>query len=332
MGIDLKSDQLRTNRLIVTGSTLLIYSSSVASSVSGDVNSGMFDRDTSIGTDTFMFVSGTIDSKNTSRKGSVVLGGDVVISGSAHAVSITGSLTRLIDDSSYLVASGSTTITTASSGQITVSLGAIADAPPDEFDSFKHAASGSGYSVWHCPNYTICAIPSAFSVPINFIYATPFIPPALSMTVDALGIRSAGSVAANSVSLGIYANTANNNFYPTTLLASKQTNTYVTVGLSVSKHAYFDTPLILTPGVVYWLACQGSHTQTLGTYGSAASSTMLGYPQAGFDNTTGPWTHISVASTWVINQGLSNTFPTGGLYRAASDTGFQPMVFIHYSS
>ncbi len=76
---------------------------------------------TSIGTDVFFFVSGAIGSKNTSVSGSSVFGGDVTASGSINALlGLTGSLTRLLDGTSYLAAGNDITITSASNGQIAV--------------------------------------------------------------------------------------------------------------------------------------------------------------------------------------------------------------------
>ncbi len=75
-----------------------------------------------IGNDVFFFVSGAIDSLKTSTTGSSVFGGDVLISGSLHGVrGISGSLTRLADGRSYLVAGSNITIASTSNGQITIS-------------------------------------------------------------------------------------------------------------------------------------------------------------------------------------------------------------------
>jgi len=76
---------------------------------------------TNIGTDVFFFVSGTIDSKDTSNTGSAVFGGDVVVSGALNApFGLSGSLTRLTDGSSYLIAGSNVTITSASNGAVTI--------------------------------------------------------------------------------------------------------------------------------------------------------------------------------------------------------------------
>ena len=76
---------------------------------------------TTVGTDVFFFVSGTIDSKDTSNTGSAVFGGDLVVSGALSApFGISGSLTRLTDGTSYLSAGSNITITSSSNGQVTI--------------------------------------------------------------------------------------------------------------------------------------------------------------------------------------------------------------------
>jgi hypothetical protein len=75
----------------------------------------------SAGIDVNFFVSGALASKGTAVRGSALFGGDTAISGTLFALSgLSGSLTRLIDNTSYLVAGSNITITSASSGQITI--------------------------------------------------------------------------------------------------------------------------------------------------------------------------------------------------------------------
>ena len=76
---------------------------------------------TSIGADTFFFVSGTIKSRETSNTGSAVFGGDLIVSGVTHGLAgFSGSLTRLLDGTSYLNAGAGITIASSSAGQITI--------------------------------------------------------------------------------------------------------------------------------------------------------------------------------------------------------------------
>jgi hypothetical protein len=71
--------------------------------------------------DTNFFVSGTISSRGTSVKGTSVFGGDVVVSGALNAPrGLSGSLTRLVDGTSYLAAGSNVTITSASNGQVLI--------------------------------------------------------------------------------------------------------------------------------------------------------------------------------------------------------------------
>jgi len=68
------------------------------------------------------FVSGSIGSKGTTAKGTSVFGGDLVVSGNAHMPNgLSGSLTRLVDGTSYLRAGSNITLTSASNGSVTIS-------------------------------------------------------------------------------------------------------------------------------------------------------------------------------------------------------------------
>lgn len=74
-----------------------------------------------VGPDANLFVSGSIGSRDTAIRGTSVFGGDVVVSGTLVArTGISGSLTRLIDGTSYLVAGSGISISTSSNGSITI--------------------------------------------------------------------------------------------------------------------------------------------------------------------------------------------------------------------
>lgn len=78
--------------------------------------------DEASGADVAFYVSGTVDSKNSSNRGLSLFGGDLVSSGSVTAeFGISGSLTQLSDGSSYLIAGDNVTIFSASNGSITIS-------------------------------------------------------------------------------------------------------------------------------------------------------------------------------------------------------------------
>ena len=70
--------------------------------------------------DSFFFVSGSVGSRGTTTRGSAVFGGDVYVSGSTYAPTLSGSLTRLPDGTSYLRAGSNVTITSESNGSITI--------------------------------------------------------------------------------------------------------------------------------------------------------------------------------------------------------------------
>ena len=82
---DLKALGLKTQRIIATGSNtpIIIYSSSIDSDGAGGVtDSNLL---SSVGTDTFLFVSGSKNSKDTNNRGVSLFGGDVVVSGTLYA-------------------------------------------------------------------------------------------------------------------------------------------------------------------------------------------------------------------------------------------------------
>jgi Trm5-related predicted tRNA methylase len=72
--------------------------------------------------DTNFFVSGTVGSRGTGNKGTAVFGGDMLVSGTfVPANGISGSLTKLANGSSFLVAGDNVNVITASNGQVTIS-------------------------------------------------------------------------------------------------------------------------------------------------------------------------------------------------------------------
>ena len=80
-----------------------------------------FGASSGAGSDNNFFVSGSINSKGTSERGTAAFGGDLVASGAFNAsLGLSGSLTRLTDGTSYLVAGTNVTITSASNGQVTI--------------------------------------------------------------------------------------------------------------------------------------------------------------------------------------------------------------------
>ena len=89
---DFRASQLETSKIIGTGSIagttvgIAIYSGSIASNRAGGVvaphNTKMFE---SVGTDVFLFVSGTKSNDDNNRVNATLFGGDVVISGTLYA-------------------------------------------------------------------------------------------------------------------------------------------------------------------------------------------------------------------------------------------------------
>ena len=82
--------------------------------------------------DLAFFVSGSIGSKNSSVKGAAIFGGDVVVSGSVTTLAgFSGSLTHLLDGTSYIIGGGGVSVTTQSNGSLIISAsgGASLDHP-----------------------------------------------------------------------------------------------------------------------------------------------------------------------------------------------------------
>jgi len=84
MSADFRARQIRVNQIINSGSTasspLLIYGLGSATDQSG----GFFASHFTTGSDTWLFISGTAGSKNSSSRGVVTFKGDVVISGTIY--------------------------------------------------------------------------------------------------------------------------------------------------------------------------------------------------------------------------------------------------------
>ena len=90
MSKDFRASQVETSRIIASGAIasgkplgLAIYSGSIASNREGGITDGkMFDN---VGTDVFLFVSGTTSNADFNRSDVTLFGGDVVISGTIYA-------------------------------------------------------------------------------------------------------------------------------------------------------------------------------------------------------------------------------------------------------
>lgn len=118
MALDFRATQVRTNKIIASGSTgtnasLLIYPFSSALNLSGGLDPTKFITG-SIGQDAFLYVSGAIGSLDATTRAAVVLGGDLHISGNLR---VAGTLTATIPGSasgSIFVTSGAQAYTTSS--------------------------------------------------------------------------------------------------------------------------------------------------------------------------------------------------------------------------
>ena len=96
-----------------------------------------------IGSDVSFFVSGSIDSLGTSVKGSSVFGGDVLASGSISSkTGLSGSLTRLTNGKTYLVAGSNIAITSSSNGQVSIATTGL-QTTLQHYSEFSSAPSAS---------------------------------------------------------------------------------------------------------------------------------------------------------------------------------------------
>lgn len=329
MAIDFKTDQIRLSRLVVSG-VLVIHDDAVTTDNFGGINISAFDKDLSIGADTFIFVSGTINSKGTATRGTTSFGGDTIVSGSLTTSNITGSLTSLIDGTSYIAGSGSIMITTTSSGQINIFAPPIPPAPPDGMTSFRHAGSGSGHSVWYMAN-TSRVSPAGTtnkSLAAKTLYAVPFIAPAGGGTIDAIGAKTNATLN-STYSFGIYENTTYNNLYPTTLMGSTTIFAAVTANVSSA----FSPTITIEGGKLYWAVCFANVITNIGGTGAATCGTLLGWPEDATRWASGQPCDNNLFLTWTLDYGnvLPSTFPpTGSGARAVCTNATMPSLFLHY--
>lgn len=140
MAIDFRANQIRVEKIISSGSTIIIYPSGAASDLAGTINTGIFPQ-TGFGSDVFLFVSGGVTRGGTSKNVSL-FGGILVSSGAIYALAgLSGSHTKLADGTSYLIASGAVSIVTNSNGSITIS--STGGGASFSFNSTSIAYSGS---------------------------------------------------------------------------------------------------------------------------------------------------------------------------------------------
>ena len=154
MAKDFRASQVETSKLILSGGIaskvnlgLAVYSGSKATNREGGIPNVMLSK---VGKDVTVFVSGTIGSRDSSTGGSILFGGDAIISGSLTVRNegqaggtISGSIHHTEDGTSYLVAGTNTTISSASNGQITI---ATTGGASNAFSTIAVAADGGSAS------------------------------------------------------------------------------------------------------------------------------------------------------------------------------------------
>ena len=98
MAYDFRANQVRLNRIISSGSAIYVYASSSATNYQGVPTFPT----TNIGTDVFLFVSGSSHAKT-------LFGGDVTVSGALGVIgAISGSISGTMDGNPYIIGSGIT--------------------------------------------------------------------------------------------------------------------------------------------------------------------------------------------------------------------------------
>lgn len=141
MAIDFRANQIRVEKIISSGSSIIIYPSGAASDLAGTINTSIFPQ-TGFGSDVFLFVSGGLTRGAATRNVSL-FGGILVSSGAIYGLAgFSGSLTKLTGGTSYLIASSGISIVTNSNGSITISAsGSLGNS--FSFSSTSVAFSGS---------------------------------------------------------------------------------------------------------------------------------------------------------------------------------------------
>jgi len=142
MAIDFRANQIRVNKIISSGSSIIIYPSGAASDFAGTINTSIFPQ-TGFGSDVFLFVSGG-NARNSATRNVSVFGGVLVTSGTLYALAgLSGSLTKLNDGTNYLIGSGGISIVTNSNGSVTISFSGSSSGTSFSFSSTSIAFSGS---------------------------------------------------------------------------------------------------------------------------------------------------------------------------------------------
>ena len=152
------------------------------------------DSPTDKGSDVFFYVSGSI-TDNLNRS---LFGGHVVTSGSVKAIGgLSGSLTKLIDGTSYLIAGTNVTITTGSNGAVTIT--STAAGGPGGGDSYFSSTTAG--SVFTTGSAAFRGAEAAIDSPVDkgtdvFFYVSGSITDGLNRSLFGGHLVSSGSVKA----------------------------------------------------------------------------------------------------------------------------------------
>ena len=147
MAKDFRSLQIETSKLILTGGMTgttvggLIYSGSVATNREGGIPATMLSN---VGSDVFLFVSGTKSNSGLSRSGITLFGGDHVVSGSTVTLEGVYRNTAFKTNNFNVLHSDHFLFIDSSAGHVTASLQSAAAAGAGRELVFKDAAGYAG--------------------------------------------------------------------------------------------------------------------------------------------------------------------------------------------
>jgi hypothetical protein len=140
MPVDFKTNQLKVNQIINSGSSagkpLLIYGLGSSTDNSGGFNAAHF----ATGSDTWLFISGTVGSRNSANRGAVAFGGDVIVSGALYNAAGAAYSTAI----SWNELSPSPSLNTTASVSIAGNLGSAFAAPDSGTGTFFFVSGTTG--------------------------------------------------------------------------------------------------------------------------------------------------------------------------------------------
>jgi hypothetical protein len=174
-----------------------------------------------------------------------------------------------------------------------------------DWSSYRHAG-GNSIEAWYYANVGNGTALTTGAPSADTIRALPFVAPARGGTMDRIAINVTANVGGTSARIAVYSNTADDNLYPSVLLADSGVLSTASNGVKSSA-----ITVALQAGALYWLAHVGNGAPTLRCLAVGGVSPVLGT-----DNTLGtaPTAGLSVAYAFAA---FPATFPSGAVAFAA---------------